>query len=99
MGKTIKNQIPWTKVLYNSFVDDAILTDLEKKVLYSRVWEKDKWTIIGMALEFHVSKSTINNCISRIRSKYDFLHGLYPDKYPSRITSKEEKDKVWTKCV
>ena len=37
MGKVIKNQIPWTKVLYNEFVEDAILTDLEKKVLYARV--------------------------------------------------------------
>lgn len=42
MSKAIKNQVPWTKVLYNDFVDDAILTELEKKVLYARVWEKDK---------------------------------------------------------
>ena len=85
MGKTINNQIPWTKVLYNDFVDNAILTELEKKVLYARVWEKDKWTIVGMALEFHVSKSTINNSISNIRSKYDQLHKMYPDKYPKRL--------------
>lgn len=88
MGKTIKNQIPWTKGLYNSFVDDAILTDLEKKVLYARVWEKEKWTIISMVLEFHVSRSTINNTISSIRSKYDILHDMYPDKYPERLLSK-----------
>lgn len=88
MGKAIKNQIPWTKGLYNAFVDDAILTDLEKKVLYSRVWESDKWTIVGMAMSFHVSKTTINNCISSIRSKYDYLHYKYPDKYPGRITKR-----------
>lgn len=82
MGKTIKGQIHWTKQIYNSFVDDAILTDLEKKVLYARVWEKDKWTITGLSLYFHVSKSTINNCISSIRRKYDYLSNLYPDKYP-----------------
>lgn len=88
MGKKIKNQIPWTKVLYNAFVDDAILTDLEKKVLYARVWEKDKWTITSMALAFNASRSTINNCISSIRSKYDYLSSLYPEKYPKRITNK-----------
>lgn len=88
MGKTIKNQIPWTKGLYNSFVDDAILTSLEKKVLYCRVWEKEKWTIVSMALEFHVGKSTIDNAISSIRSKYDILHDMYPDKYPERVLSK-----------
>ena len=88
MGKKIKNQIPWTKVLYNTFVDDAILTDLEKKVLYSRVWEKDRWTITSMALEFNVGRSTINKCISSIRSKYDYLSSLYPEKYPKRITNK-----------
>lgn len=94
MGKTIKNQIPWTKILYNAFVDDVILTDLEKKVLYARVWEKDKWTITRMALEFHVSRSTINKCISNIRSKYDYMHNLYPDKYPKRIKSKQMVDKM-----
>jgi len=88
MGKKIKNQIPWTKVLYNTFVDDAILTDLEKKILYARVWEKDKWTITSMALEFNASRSTINKCISSIRSKYDYLSSLYLDKYPKRITNK-----------
>ena len=82
MGKTIKNQIPWNKGLYNAFVDEAILTDLEKKVLYARVWESDKWTIVGMAMSFHVSKSTINKAIFRIRAKYYYLHGMYPDKYP-----------------
>ena len=86
MGK--KNQIPWTKVLYNTFVDDAILTDLEKKVLYSRVWEKDKWTITSMSLAFSASRSTINNCISSIRSKYDYLSSLYPEKYPKRTINK-----------
>lgn len=88
MGKMIKNQIPWTRCLYDSFVNDAILTDLEKKVLYARVWEKEKWTIVSMALEFHVSRSTINNAISSIRSKYDILHDMFPDKYPKRIMSK-----------
>ena len=95
MGKSIKNQIPWTKNLYNSFVEDAILTDLEKKVLYVRVWERDKWTIVSMALEFNVGKSTINNCIASIRTKYDYLHFLDPDKYPERMTSK--LDKIRTK--
>ena len=103
MGKTIKNQISWTKGLYNSFLEDAILTDLEKNVLYCRVWENEKWTIVSMALEFHVGKSTINNCISSIRSKYDYLHHLYPDKYPKRLISKIERkqmmDKMSTKRV
>lgn len=97
MGKTIKNQIPWTKVLYNSFVDDAILTDLEKRVLYARVWEKDKWTITSMSIDFHVSKSTINKYISSIRNKYDYLHYLYPDKYPERIKSKTERKQMINK--
>ena len=91
MGKTIKNQIPWTRRLYNSFVEDAILTDLEKKVLYARVWEQDKWTIVSMALEFNVGKTTINNCIASIRTKYDYLHFLDPDNYPERMTSKLDK--------
>ena len=88
MGKTIKNQIPWTRRLYENFISDAILTDLEKKVLYARVWESDKHTIISMAMDFHVSKSTINNCISSIRRKYDRLHKEYAYKYPERKLNK-----------
>lgn len=75
MGRTIKNQIPWTRDLYDQFINDAILTELEKKVLHARIWEKDKWTIVGMAMEFHVSKSTINNCISSIRCKLFTCNG------------------------
>lgn len=84
MSKSIKNQIPWTKRLYNDFLDDVILTDLEKKILYARVWEKDKWTITSMSLEFNVSRSTINNYIASIRMKYDYLSSTNPDKYPKR---------------
>ena len=94
MGKTIKNQIPWTRGLYDEFIHDAILTELEKKVLYVRVWEQEKWTITKMALEFNAGKSTINNCISSIRRKYDFLHYLHPDKYPRRVLSKMEKEQM-----
>ena len=94
MGKSIKNQIPWTKGLYHSFLDDAILTELEKKVLHARVMESDKWTITRMTLEFDAVRSTINNCISNIRKKYDYLHQLYPEKYPKRIKSKQMVDKV-----
>ena len=88
MGKSFKNQIPWNKVIYNTFIDEAILTDLEKKVLYARVWEKDKWTITSMSLEFNVGRSTINKCIASIKKKYDNLHYLYPDKYPKQIADK-----------
>jgi len=82
MGKSAKNRIPWTNSLYDAFTKEAILTDLEKKVLYSRVWEKDKWTIVSLALENHVSKSTINKCISSIRSKYEYLHSINPKEFP-----------------
>lgn len=91
MTKVVKNQIPWTRGLYDQFMNDAILTDLEKEILYCRVWEREKWTIVSMALEFHVGKSKINNCISSIRSKYDYLHELYPDRYPKRVRTKIEQ--------
>ena len=74
----MEKKIRWTKSLYDAFLEEAILTDLEKKVLYARVWEKDKWTIVSMALEFHVGRSTINNAISSIRRKYDYLSELFP---------------------
>lgn len=97
MGKSIKNQIPWTKELYKKFVDDAILTDLELKVLHARVWESEKWTNIKMALEWNVSVTTINNVISSIRNKYDYLHYRYPELYPKRINTIIEKKQMMDK--
>lgn len=80
-----RKKIQWTKPLYNAFLEDAILTELEKKVLYSRVWEKDKWTITKMAMEFHVGRSTINSVISSINNKYDYLSEQFPERYPKRV--------------
>lgn len=80
----MRKKIMWTKPLYNAFLEDAILTELEKKVLYARIWERDKHTIVSMAMDFHVGRSTINNCISSIRRKYDYLSEKFPDKYPKR---------------
>ena len=36
-------------------------------------------------MEFHVGRSTINNAISSIRRKYDYLSDEFPDKYPKRV--------------
>lgn len=94
MGKSIKNQIPWTKELYNKFTSDAILTDLELKILYARVWESDKWTTTKMALEWCVSRTTINNAISNIRRKYDYLQYSNPTFYPKRVTTVLEKKQM-----
>ena len=94
MGKSIKNQIPWTKELYNKFTGDAILSDLELKVLHARVWESEKWTITKMALEWNVSRTTINNAISSIREKYDYICYCYPLVYPKRVTTVLEKKQM-----
>lgn len=94
MGKMLSKQIPWTKSLYDSFLEDAILTEMEKKIAYCRIWEKDKWTIDGLALRFNTSRSTINNCISSYRRKYDYLHYTNPDKYPKRVRTHLEKEEM-----
>lgn len=102
MGKSIKNQIPWTKGLYNSFVSDSILTELERKVLYARVFESEKWTITKMTIDFHVCRTTINNAIASIRKKYDYLHCSNPDKYPKRTVHRldgQMMNKMETKRV
>ena len=44
MGKTIKNQIPWTKDLYNAFVEDAITYDEQPLLFGASITQRSRWT-------------------------------------------------------
>lgn len=64
----MKKDILWNKVLLEEFVSIASLTDLEEKVLRSRL---QGYTIAEQSDLFNVSISTINRTLKSIDEKYD----------------------------
>lgn len=92
MGKSIKRQVPWTKTLLEDFISEGLLTNTEEKILRTRI---SGWTIIQQSLEFGISTSVIQKNIKTLKMKYDYLHKLYPKRFPQRIEDKDKVDEVY----
>lgn len=79
-------QVPWNEVIYLEFSKLAMLSDLEKEVLRTRIMG---YSITKQAILFNCSESTINRMIATLKKKYDVAQA-HSDKLPPRKTSKEE---------
>lgn len=86
--KEIKTQIPWTKLLLEDFIKEAMLTEDEEFVMRTRC---AGWSQVKQSLELNVSTSTISNIIHRCKTKYDNLSRQFPNKFPVRSISKTEE--------
>ena len=75
-------QIPWTKRKYERFLDVAILTECEKRVLDSRVI-KDM-SRVQIAMTYSISVATVDRIIKSLREKYDQVQTEYPDEFSVR---------------
>lgn len=83
----MSNKIPRNKFIIETFIEDAMLTEEEEKVLRTRVagWPRSK-----QASEYGMSMSTLDRIIRRVKDKYD-LAARYNPKLPPRKTSELEK--------
>lgn len=61
-------QVPWGKVILETFIDEAVLTKEEEMVIRTRV---AGWTITRQAMELGMSEATVNRIIARLKKKYD----------------------------
>lgn len=82
------NEVPWNKVIYERFSELAMLNDIEKEVLETRL---KGWTITEQSMKLGLSKSTIDRVIRKLKAKYDAVQKHDPEKLPPRKTSKQEK--------
>jgi len=80
-------QVDWTKKIVETFIEEAMLSDLEQKVLKTRV---QGWTRTKQAYEFNISMPTLDRCIATLKKKYDEVQKYHPD-LPKRRVSKEEE--------
>lgn len=79
-------QVPWGKVILETFIDEAALTKEEEMVIRTRV---AGWTITRQAMELGMSEATVNRIIARLKKKYDAAQ-KYSAILPPRKESAQE---------
>lgn len=82
----MSKQVPWNEDIYTEFSRLAMLSDIEKEILRTRIMG---YSITWQAMHFNISESSVNRIISRLKKKYDLVQP-YSDKLPKRRKSAEE---------
>lgn len=84
--KTMSKQVPWNKIILETFISLAVLTDEEEKILRTRVMG---WTITKQAMTFGMSTAAVNRIIRRLKAKYDSVQPYSPLLPPRRHSAAE----------
>jgi DNA-binding NarL/FixJ family response regulator len=69
------NEVIWTKIVLERFIELANLTQDEEIVIRTRV---AGWSRVKQAMELNLSVSTIDRIISRLKRKYDEVQKFDP---------------------
>lgn len=79
-------QVPWNKIIVETFIEDAMLTKDEEWILRTRV---AGWTITQQAQYMNTSESTINRIVAELKNKYDNVAKYNPLLPPRKSSAKE----------
>lgn len=82
----MSHEVPWCKVIVETFVSEAMLTKEEEMILRTRVagWPRSK-----QAMEFGMSMATVDRIIKRLKVKYDNVSKYNPVLPPRKFSAKE----------
>ena len=83
MAKTVK----WNRVIYDEFNRLAMLTEVEQKILETRI---KGWTVKMQATELNMAESTVHAYIRQIKKKYDEVQPHSDILPPRRHSAKED---------
>ena len=75
------NEVVWTKIILERFIELANLTQDEEIVIRTRV---AGWSRVKQAMELNLSISSIDRIISRLKRKYDEVQKYDPILPPRR---------------
>lgn len=84
----MKSKVPWTKTMLEKFIEEALLTEDEERILRTRV---AGWSIAKQTIELNMSASTVSRLIKSIRQKYLIMHSRFPGLFPAIKPSKYDK--------
>lgn len=82
----MSKEVPWNKIIVETFVEDAMLTKEEEMVLRTRV---AGWTRTKQARELNISIATLDRIIARLKVKYDNVQKFNPILPPRRMSEAE----------
>lgn len=82
----MSHQVVWTKIVLETFIAEANLTELEEQVMRTRC---AGWTRTKQADKLNISLSTLDRIIKRLKVKYDKAQ-KYSLILPARKDSAEE---------
>lgn len=80
------HQVPWNKIIVETFIKEAMLSEDEEWVLRTRV---AGWSRTKQAMELGMSISTIDKIIKRLKDKYDNVQKYEPLLPPRKPSDKE----------
>lgn len=80
------HQVPWNKIIVETFIKEAMLTEDEEWVLRTRV---AGWSRTKQAIELGMSVATVDKIIARLKSKYDNVQKYEPLLPPRKSSDKE----------
>lgn len=62
------HEVSWTKSIYDEFCEEAMLSELERAILRTRI---QNWSRVKQASEFNLSVSAVDRIIKNLKRKYD----------------------------
>lgn len=80
------HQVPWNKIIVETFIEEAMLTKDEEWILRTRV---AGWSRTKQALELNMSIASVDKIIARLKKKYDGVAKMNPLLPPRKNSAKE----------
>lgn len=84
----MSKQVPWNKIILETFIEDALLTKEEEMIMRTRI---AGWSRTKQSMELGMSISNLDKHLSTLKKKYDNAQKYNPI-LPPRKTSAEE---IW----
>ena len=84
----MRTKVPWTKSMLEKFIEEALLTEDEERILRTRV---AGWSIAKQSIELNMSTSTVSRLAKAVRQKYVIVQSRFPDFFPPIKSSKYEE--------
>lgn len=82
----MSHQVIWQKIVLETFIAEANLSKEEEMVMRTRV---DGWSRTKQADKLHMSVSTVDRIIKRLKIKYDVVQKYNPLLPPRKFSAKE----------
>lgn len=82
------HEVPWSKIILETFIEEALLTEREEKIMRTRV---AGWTIKEQAYKLGLSESTVKSDIAKIKQKYDQVSKYNPILPPRKHSAEEDR--------